>query len=244
MLATFIGIIPGTLRVREPRADARSHRLAAGPGLVGNAGRVRPAGRVRACCRCCWQLPCPRRSASPRALMPRLSIVVPALNEAAAHRRDARRRCSRCARAVTRSSSSTAAAATRRASARARRSPIACVVRAARTRRADERGRARSPRGDVLVFLHADSRLAAGTAGRLLAAWPGAGRALGPLRRRDRRAARRCSPLVATMMNLRSRLTGIATGDQAIFVDARAVRARRRLSRPAADGGHRDLPPR
>jgi hypothetical protein len=49
--------------------------------------------------------------------------------------------------------------------------------------------------------------------------------------------------VVAAMMNLRSRLTGIATGDQAIFVRRDALRARRRLPRPAADGRHRALAP-
>ena len=38
-------------------------------------------------------------------------------------------------------------------------------------------------------------------------------------------------PVVAGLMNLRSRLTGIATGDQAIFVTRDGFRRRRRLSR-------------
>ena len=71
-------------------------------------------------------------------------------------------------------------------------------------------------RGAVLLFLHADSRLPEGadTPG---AAGGGAGRRLGTLRR-----AHRGPPallrLVAALMNLRSRCSGIATGDQAIFV--------------------------
>ena len=45
--------------------------------------------------------------------------------------------------------------------------------------------------------------------------------------------------VVASTMNLRSRLTGIATGDQGIFITPRVVRASGRLSRVAADGGYR-----
>ncbi len=46
---------------------------------------------------------------------------------------------------------------------------------------------------------------------RRLAAATGAGSTSGS------KAAARCLPVIATLMNLRSRLTGIATGDQAIF---------------------------
>ncbi len=76
---------------------------------------------------------------------------------------------------------------------------------------------ARAARGDVLLFLHADTRLpddAAQALGTALSTQPkGWGffavgfTARGPLLQ-----------LVAFMMNRRSRLTGIATGDQAIFV--------------------------
>jgi len=44
-------------------------------------------------------------------------------------------------------------------------------------------------------------------------------------------------PLVAAAMNTRSRLTGIATGDQAIFV-TRVRRRSRRVSRHRPDGRH------
>jgi rSAM/selenodomain-associated transferase 2 len=70
---------------------------------------------------------------------------------------------------------------------------------------------ARAASGDVLVFLHADTRLPAGA--DELVAKPLWGRfdveieGRHPLLR-----------LVGCSMNLRSRLTGIATGDQAIFV--------------------------
>ena len=87
-----------------------------------------------------------------------------------------------------------------------------------------ERGRARqmnaaarNARGGILLFLHADTDLPA-DADRLV---------LDGLARSERAWGRfdvdivdgpRMLALVAYMMNLRSRLSGIATGDQAIFV--------------------------
>lgn len=71
--------------------------------------------------------------------------------------------------------------------------------------------------GDVIVFLHADSVLPADAATAIAAA-----RAEGAQWGRfDITITGRPAilPLVAWMMNARSRLTGIATGDQAIFVD-------------------------
>jgi len=85
-----------------------------------------------------------------------------------------------------------------------------------------ERGRARqmnagarAAKGDALVFLHADTRLPEGADALVLEAlrlhlW---GRFDVDI---DGRHA--LLPLVARAMNARSRLTGIATGDQAIFV--------------------------
>ncbi len=85
------------------------------------------------------------------------------------------------------------------------------------------RGRARqmntgaaSAQGDVLLFLHADTRLPPGADAHVAAAlargavW---GRFDVHIEGRSR-----WLPLVASMMNLRSRLSGIATGDQAMFV--------------------------
>ncbi len=71
-------------------------------------------------------------------------------------------------------------------------------------------------RGATLLFLHADTRLPAGAADTVAAAIA-AGACWG---RFDVDIEGRLAGLgmVATMMNLRSRLTGIATGDQAIFV--------------------------
>lgn len=71
---------------------------------------------------------------------------------------------------------------------------------------------ARAARGEVLVFLHADTRLPPG-ADALIAHAPRWGRFDVEIEGRH--------PLlkvVGRAMNLRSRLTGIATGDQAIFV--------------------------
>ena len=75
---------------------------------------------------------------------------------------------------------------------------------------------ARQAANDVLLFLHADTRLPA-TASGDINAMLAAGHAWG---RFDVRIVPEDGVLriVASMMNLRSRLTGIATGDQAIFV--------------------------
>lgn len=85
------------------------------------------------------------------------------------------------------------------------------------------RGRARQmnagaalARGDVLLFLHADTRLPVDAEGLVRAAIA-AGADWG---RFDVRIDGQSPwlPLVAALMNRRSRLTGIATGDQAMFV--------------------------
>lgn len=70
--------------------------------------------------------------------------------------------------------------------------------------------------GDVLLFLHADTRLPPGADAHIAAALA-EGAVWG---RFDVHIEGRSPwlPLVATMMNLRSRLSGIATGDQAMFV--------------------------
>ena len=72
--------------------------------------------------------------------------------------------------------------------------------------------------GDVLLFLHADSQLSAPAIATLTREMQRTGRRWG---RFDAMIAgrSRALPLVAAMMNARSRLTGIATGDQAMFVE-------------------------
>ena len=70
--------------------------------------------------------------------------------------------------------------------------------------------------GKVLLFLHADTRLpddAAAAIGQAIAAGAEWGRFNVAIRGHSM-----MFPVIATLMNLRSRYTGIATGDQAIFV--------------------------
>jgi rSAM/selenodomain-associated transferase 2 len=95
------------------------------------------------------------------------------------------------------------------------------VIVARRGRAAQMNAGAGYARGDVLLFLHADTRLP-DSADLLLA------RALADERwvwgRFDVAidGAHRLLRVVARLMNLRSRLTGIATGDQAMFVRGHA----------------------
>lgn len=103
---------------------------------------------------------------------------------------------------------------------------------------AGERGRAvqmnmgaASARGDVLLFLHADTQLPVGAADRLGEFFQSS-RHWGRFDVRltgDRKLFR----VIAWFMNQRSRLTGIATGDQAMFV---------RRSTFDALGGFADIP--
>jgi rSAM/selenodomain-associated transferase 2 len=91
---------------------------------------------------------------------------------------------------------------------------------------------ARIAAGDVLLFLHADTRLPARADRAVLDGLAGSGRAWG---RFDVRIAGRhpLLRLVAALMNARSRWSGIATGDQAVFVRRDAF---------AAVGGFPPLP--
>ena len=89
------------------------------------------------------------------------------------------------------------------------------VLQAPRGRASQMNAGAAIASGDALVFLHADTRLPAQADRQIAAAL--ASRAWG---RFDVRLVGRSRGLamVAFFMNWRSRLTGIATGDQAIFV--------------------------
>ncbi len=91
------------------------------------------------------------------------------------------------------------------------------VLSAPRGRAAQMNAGARASRGEILVFLHADTRLPGGALEAIEVALADPRRAWG---RFDVRIDGRgwLLPVVAALMNLRSRLTGIATGDQAIFV--------------------------
>ena len=104
---------------------------------------------------------------------------------------------------------------------------------------------------DTYVFLHADTALPEGAIASITTALADGRHCWG---RFDVAIAGRSRwlPLVAALMNIRSRVTGIATGDQAIFVarsafiacggfpewplmeDVGLCRALKRLSRPAA----------
>ena len=98
------------------------------------------------------------------------------------------------------------------------------VIVAPRGRAAQMNAGAARASGDVLLFLHADTRLPPG-ADRLIAAALAETR--GAWGRFDVAIAGRHAllPVVARLMNLRSRATGIATGDQAIFVTREAFRS-------------------
>lgn len=106
------------------------------------------------------------------------------------------------------------------------------VLQSGRGRARQMNAGARAASGDVLLFLHADSRLPA-DADRLI---------LGALTTRDRVWGRfdvRLSGshwlfrIVGAMMNLRSCVTGIATGDQGLFVKGTAF---------VSAGGFPDIP--
>jgi len=83
---------------------------------------------------------------------------------------------------------------------------------------------AAAARGEVLLFLHADTRLPDGADQLILRELARSKRVWG---RFDVRIAgrHRLLGLVAILMNWRSRLTRIATGDQAIFVECSAFAA-------------------
>jgi rSAM/selenodomain-associated transferase 2 len=106
------------------------------------------------------------------------------------------------------------------------------VVAAPRGRAAQMNAGAASARGDVLLFLHADTRLPEDADRIVLAAIARTGRPWG----RFNVAIAGRSPLLAVVafaMNLRSRLTGMATGDQAMFATRDAF---------ARAGGFPDIP--
>jgi len=102
--------------------------------------------------------------------------------------------------------------------------PRATLVSSARGRAIQMNAGAARAAGDVFLFLHADTRLPRGFAEAMT-------RALGDQRvvggRFDVRFDNPAWPfrLVAGMMNARSRLSGIFTGDQAIFVRRTAFEA-------------------
>ena len=139
-----------------------------------------------------------------------ISIVMPALNEAAsiaAAVADARRHAAECLVVDGGSSDRTAALAFEAG---------AIVIGAPRGRAVQMNAGAERACSDVLLFVHADCRLPDHAAQSIRAAIA-SGAAWG---RFDVKldSPRRSLRLVGAMMNWRSRLSGIATGDQAMFV--------------------------
>jgi rSAM/selenodomain-associated transferase 2 len=103
------------------------------------------------------------------------------------------------------------------------------LIAAPRGRAAQMNAGAGVARGDVLLFLHADTVLPADADRLVLEGLAASGRSSSSRiwGRFDVRIEGRhpLFPLIAATMNLRSRATGIATGDQAMFVDKRAFAA-------------------
>jgi rSAM/selenodomain-associated transferase 2 len=95
------------------------------------------------------------------------------------------------------------------------------VIPARRGRAAQMNAGAAAARGDVLVFLHVDTQLPPDADRLIRGGLDRSGRTWG---RFDVRISGTSTllPLVARLMNLRSRLTGIATGDQAMFMTRKA----------------------
>jgi rSAM/selenodomain-associated transferase 2 len=89
------------------------------------------------------------------------------------------------------------------------------VLSAPRGRAAQMNAGAAATQGDVLLFLHADTRLPENADRLIFGGLAHSGRVWGRFDVRFDHG--RSLRLVATMMNLRSRLTGICTGDQALF---------------------------
>jgi rSAM/selenodomain-associated transferase 2 len=106
------------------------------------------------------------------------------------------------------------------------------VLAAARGRARQMNAGAAAAMGDILLFLHADTRLPPEAEARIREALGAGARAWGRFDVRIE-GGRRLLGVVAALMNRRSRLTGIATGDQAIFVTRAAF---------AAAGGYPDIP--
>lgn len=154
-----------------------------------------------------------RSSAEPRSAVPRLAIVVPVLNEGA--RINALATALAPARAagdeVVLVDGGSADDTVARAHAHGLR-----VIVAERGRAAQMNAGAAATRAPVLWFVHADTVPDADTRTAVLAAT-----ARGPAWGRCAVRFDERSPvfsLIAWAMNLRSRLTAIATGDQALFV--------------------------
>ncbi len=143
-----------------------------------------------------------------------ISVIVPALDEAAGIERTLAPLQAGRARGV----EVIVADGGSRDATRALAAPLADrVIEAPPGRAAQMNAGAAASTGAILVFLHADTRLPEAGLEAIEAALAGPARAWG---RFDVRIEGRGALLgvVAALMNARSRLTGIATGDQAMFV--------------------------
>jgi rSAM/selenodomain-associated transferase 2 len=140
----------------------------------------------------------------------RLSIVIPALDEQSGIARVVADAARHADEVIVVDGASTDATARIAADAGA------VVIAAERGRASQMNAGASAAGGEVLLFLHADCSLPAG-AGDTVRAAVRAGARWGrfDVTLDSRRPLLAC---VATMINLRSRATGICTGDQAIFV--------------------------
>lgn len=161
--------------------------------------------------------------------MKRLSIIVPVLNEAAtiaAHLAALAPLRARGAEVIVVDGSSADGTA-----GQARAFADRALV-AQRGRASQMNAGAKAASGDILLFLHADTRLPDDADRLIRDALADNGRVWG---RFDVTIEGRhpLLPVVAASMNARSRLTGIATGDQAIFVSREEF---------AAVGGYADIP--
>ena len=178
--------------------------------------------------------------------VPSISVVIPVLDEEARIGT-----CVRCVRALAGFSEIIVVdgGSSDRTVEIAKRVNGISVRRATRGRAAQMNVGAAMARGEALLFLHADTRLPADADRLVEAALAGNvhwGRFDVAIEGRHP-----LLPLIARLMNLRSRLTGIATGDQAMFVrrgafaacggfppvalmeDIAFARALKRLGRPA-----------
>ncbi len=141
----------------------------------------------------------------------RLSVIIPALNEAARIERTiASARSPLVLETIVADGSSSDA------TAELARAAGASVVVGTRGRAYQMNAAARVATGDVLLFLHADTTLPPEFAPAIAAAI--AAGSVGGRFDVQIDSAQRATAVVAAFMNLRSRLSGIFTGDQAMFV--------------------------
>jgi rSAM/selenodomain-associated transferase 2 len=146
--------------------------------------------------------------------MARLSIIIPVLNEgeAVAPALDALADLRALGTEIVVVDGGSRDATVQRARVRADQ-----VVASARGRALQMNAGAATAAGDVLLFLHIDTRLPADAEHVVLNGLERSGRAWGRFDV-DIDGAHPLLPLVAALMRVRSRVTGIATGDQAMFV--------------------------